>query len=966
MRKNLAKWAVVLALTVSGVFGTVHADALSPATTPPAQTNIARERISLDKDWRFAFGHAEDSGKDFGYGTRAFFFAKAGYGDGPAAMKFDDRAWRQLDLPHDWAVELPFDQRGDGNHGSKAIGRNFPENSVGWYRKTIDIPASDRGRRVSLVFDGVYRDSVVWVNGHYIGTQPSGYTSFAYDISDYLNYGGKNVIAVRVDATREEGWFYEGAGIYRHVWMTKTAAVHLAQWGTFVHSTVSDDKALVTAEVAIRNDGHDDQTVTIEQQLYGPDGHLVADQTGTPGRVTAESETNVSEALTVTKPLLWSIDHPQLYRMTTIVRNDMGIVDTYDTSFGLRTVTFDADKGVFLNGQHIELKGIDNHQDFAGVGVAAPDALIEWRLRQLKKIGVNALRMSHNPPTPELLDAADRMGFLVIDEHRMMGTTPEIKDELTALVKRDRNHPSVFLWSVGNEEWALEGTELGTHLADEMQWVVHQIDPTRRTTAALSSSGAGVSLADDVAGFNYNTQHKIDAFHAAHPEKPSVMTEEGSTTATRGIYFDDPEHVHLAAYDREARPGQSSSIEEAWQFVRARPFISGMYVWTGFDYRGETTPFGWPAISSQFGMLDTTGVIKDSGYYLQSVWTEAPMVHLLPHWNWSGREGQPIDVWAYSNATDVELFLNGHSLGRKSMPKESHLAWTVPYAPGTLSAKAYSNDKLVATTEVTTAGAPKAVALSADKQDIKADGRDVSVLTVAICDDKGHIVPTADQTVSFEAEGPIRIIGVGNGDPGSHEADHPAVRYRYAALTNWRTLALNAIDDRSAAGASVDLSRWRDPFRWLPPEKQPPATEALAVRGEFAAPELEKGQSLQLFLARLADKQTVWLNGTEVFPTSQDGGLVLDVDLSSLRATNSLTFIIKTPLGGVPKVADDAQGGFNWATLRISTPPAPWQRSAFGGYAQVIVQSVGAPGRGIVHATSPGLRDASFTLKLEP
>jgi len=943
-----------------------HAGTSRAQGGPLAQTDAVRERILLDKDWRFAFGHATDPSKDFGYGTRAFFFAKAGYGDGPAAMNFNDQAWRQLDLPHDWAVELPFDQRGDGNHGSKAIGRNFPENSIGWYRKAIDIPASDKGRRISIVFDGVYRDSVVWVNGHYIGTQPSGYTSFTYDISDYLNYGGRNVVAVRVDATEEEGWFYEGAGIYRHVWLTKTAPVHVAQWGTFVHSTLSKDEALVSADVTVKNDGHEDEPFTIEQKIYAPDGRLVADKTAPPLHAAGEAETDASMTIDVKAPVLWSTDHPQLYRLVTIVRNETGILDTYATPFGIRTVTFDSDKGFFLNGQHVELKGVNNHQDFAGVGVAAPDALVEWRLRQLKRIGVNALRMSHGPPTPELLDAADRMGFLIIDEHRMMGTTPEIRDQLTALVKRDRNHPSVLLWSVGNEEWALEWTDLGTHLAEEMQWIVHQIDPTRRTTAALSGSSAGVSLADDVAGFNYNTQHKIDAFHAVHPETPSLMTEEGSTTATRGIYFDDPAHVHLAAYDREARPGQSSSIEEAWQFVRARPFLSGMFVWTGFDYRGETTPFGWPAISSQFGMLDTTGVVKDSGYYLQSVWTDAPMVHLLPHWNWSGREGQPIDVWAYSNADEVELFLNGKSLGRKAMPKASHLAWTVPYAPGTLSAKAFADGKLVASADVATTGEPKSVALSADRQQINADGRDVSVITVSITDSKGRVVPTADQKVIFDTDGPIRIIGVGNGDPASHEADHPAVRYSFAALKNWRTLALESINDRLDVGQAVDLSAWRDPFRWLPPEKQPRYTPALAVRGEFAAPQMEKGQSLRLFLARLGDQQTILLNGKEVFPKTEDGRLVLDVDPSSLSEMNSLTYLVKTPSAGVAKFADESQGGVNWATLRIATPGEPWQRSTFGGYAQILIQSTEEPGSGVIRATSPGLKDASLTLKLDP
>ena len=950
MRRLIRGCAALCLLTVALLLG---------ATAVMAQdATPVRERISIDKDWRFAYGHATDASQDFGYGTRPFFFAKAGYGDGPAAVGFDDRGWRQLDVPHDWAVELPFDSRGNGNHGSKAIGANFPQNSIGWYRKSLNLTAADRGRRIALTFDGVYRNSVLWFNGHYIGTQPSGYTSFTYDVTDYVNYDGPNVIAMRVDASVEEGWFYEGAGIYRHVWLTKTAPVHVATWGTFVSNTLDAGSADLTAEVKISNDSRDPQSVTIENQIYDPAGHLVATQTNPATPIDADSSVTVSGHVAVTAPALWSLETPQLYRMVTLVHSGDQVVDRYETPFGIRTIRFDENAGFFLNGKHVELKGVDIHQDFAGVGVAVPDSLDTYRLNRLHAIGVNALRLSHNPVAPELLDAADRLGFLVIDEHRMMGTTPEIRGQLEALVTRDRNHPSVVLWSVGNEEWALEWNEEGTRLADNMQWIVHRLDPTRRTTAAVSGSGQGVSLGDDVVGFNYRSQHDIDGFHAKYPQKPMVMTEEGSTTATRGIYADDPAHVHLAAYDREARPGNSSSIEEAWRAVVARPFMSGMFVWTGFDYRGEPTPFGWPAISSQFGMLDTTGIIKDSGYYLQSVWTDTPMVHILPHWTAppAGSDGK-VAVWAYSNTDQVELFLNGKSLGRKTRVTDSHLEWAVPYTPGTLSAKAYRNGLVVATAQVATAGAPVTLAAAADRTTLAADGKDVSVIMVNVTDAKGRLVPDADTLAHFATQGPIRIIGVGNGDPGSHEADKVADRYRYLRLDNWHSLA---IDDASGLPdlATIDTSSWRDPFQWLPPEKQPAVTKTLILRGEFAQPDLAPGETLSLFVPRLGDNQAVYVNGKPAVTTPADGGVMVTVDASGLTATNSLAYVFDTPAGGVPKLADASQNGVNWAILKVVTPAAAWQRHLFSGYAMVLVQATDTSGTGVVTATADGLKPA--------
>ncbi|HEY9028687.1 MAG TPA: glycoside hydrolase family 2 TIM barrel-domain containing protein, partial [Burkholderiaceae bacterium] len=637
--------------------------ALALAAGSVAAADGPRQRTRIDDGWRFALGHATDPAQDFDHGTGLFFFGKAGYGNGPAAPDFEDRPWRRVDLPHDWAVELPFSERGSTPHGSKAIGRAFPENSVGWYRRELAIPASARGQRIALEFDGVFRDSVVWVNGHFLRREASGYSGFRVDLTDYLHYGGRNVVAVRVDATTPEGWWYEGAGIYRHVWLTQTGPLHVGPWGSFVRASVNGDRADVAVDTTVRNDGPSAETFALEHELRDPAGRVVA-RASVPARVVgADAGVDVATRLRVTAPQLWSLETPQRYTLTTRIKRAGRIVDQVDTPFGIRTIRFDADHGFFLNGRHVKLHGVNNHQDHAGVGVALPDGLHEARLQMLKAMGVNAIRSAHHPATPELLDACDRLGMLVIDEHRMMGTAPQIRDELERMVRRDRNHPSVILWSVGNEEWMVENSELGTRLAQAMQAIVHRLDPSRPATLAASSSGhaEGTTVGSQVIGFNYKGQHDIDAMHRRFPDRPMVVTEEGATHATRGIYADDPARVQVAAYDRRTGGAWTSSIEEAWRFNAERPFLAGMFVWTGFDYRGETTPYGWPAVSSQFGLLDTTGALKDTGYYLKAAWTGEPMVHLLPHWNWPGREGQPIDVRVYANTEEVELLLNGRS-----------------------------------------------------------------------------------------------------------------------------------------------------------------------------------------------------------------------------------------------------------------------------------------------------------------
>jgi beta-galactosidase len=649
--------------------------------------NTVRERINFDSDWKFAFGHPFDTNKDFGFASGYFsYIAKTGYGDGAASTAFDDRAWRKLDLPHDWAVEVPFEAKGSHSHGYKAIGRNFPENSVGWYRKTFFVDKADIGKQFFIDFEGVSRDAKVFVNGHYVGNEPSGYQSFSFNITDILNYGGDNVIAVRADVTMEEGWFYEGAGIYRHVWLRKTNAVHIPKDGTFVTSKIDNDKAIITSETRIENKTNQSVEFYLSYKVIDAAGKEKSSFKAVKSTVGAMDEINYEDKILILNPLLWSLEDPNMYTLITQLNVNDKVVDEYRTPFGIRTIKFDPDKGFLLNGKHVKLLGTNNHQDHAGVGTAIPDELQKYRLMQLKSFGCNAYRCSHNPPTPELLDLCDQLGILVIDENRLMGTTDKDLHELKRLIDRDRNHPSVIVWSIGNEEWAIEGNEKGARMASTTQNYVKTLDNSRPATAAISGGwGDGISTAIGVMGFNYLAHGNTDEFHKEFPGKSSIGTEEGSTYATRGIYFEDKIKHYLPAYDLKPR-AVWYNIEASWRYYAERDYLSGMFIWTGFDYRGEPTPYSWPSVISYFGMMDLCGFPKDNVYYLKSWWQDKPVLHILPHWNWQGKENQPVDVWVYSNCDQVELFLNGKSLGKKEMPKNSHLEWKVNYKPGTLKA----------------------------------------------------------------------------------------------------------------------------------------------------------------------------------------------------------------------------------------------------------------------------------------
>lgn len=773
-REMIGASAMTLALT-----GT--AARAGPAS---AQVTSPRRRERLES-WRFHLGHAADVEKDFGFGRDQRTYAKAGFAADAAMPKFDDSGWTEVMVPHDWAVALPFAEppasapkdRADAMaaHGFKAIGRDFPQNSVGWYRTPIAISPADRDRAVWLEFDGVSRDCLIFVNGYAAGRNESGYAPFSVEIGDFLDYdGGPNVVTVRADASLGEGWFYEGAGIYRHVHLVSANRVHVPRWGIIVRSGVDEGgvKALIAVDVA--NAGSANAEGYLRLSLVRPDGTSVTDFV--PGWFSLKpgEQRTINQDFSERSAMLWSPETPHLWTVRAeILANDKRVIDSVDTRFGIRDIRFDADRGFLLNGRPVKLLGTANHQDHAGVGTGIPDELHRWRVRQLKEMGSNAWRSAHNPPATSLLDACDELGMMMIVEQRYNSSDPESLSQLERTIRRDRNHPCVIMWSLGNEE-PHQATERGARINAELQQHVRKLDPTRPTTFAMDQGwDKGVGRVVDVLGFNYRT-NQIETYHSRHPEQPVYGSETGSTVATRGEYVTDPARHVVRAYDTE-HPWWATTAEDWWTIAAERPYIAGGFVWTGFDYRGEPTPYAaFPSISSQFGILDTCGFPKDNYYYYRAWWRpDRPLVHLLPHWNWEGREGQPIEVWAHGNAEEVELRLNGRSLGRKPMPRNRHLEWRVPYAPGRLEAIGFSGGRIVARDVRETAGEAHAVELRVDRR--VARRGEVVIANAGIRDAHGRPVPTADNMLRFTASGG-EVIGVGNGNPNSTEPDAASQR----------------------------------------------------------------------------------------------------------------------------------------------------------------------------------------------
>lgn len=745
-----------------------------------AQASV-RETIRLDEGWKFAFGHAGDPKKDFGCGTEYFnYLTKANsiHNEGPYSLKFNDAGWQEVSVPHDWVATLPYAAVASHSHGYKTVGYKYPETSVGWYRKTISIPASDLGKHIALRFDGIFRDARVWFNGFYMGTEPSGYATQVYDVTEYVNYGGDNLICVRADATLEEGWFYEGAGIYRDAWLLKSAAVSVAPFGTFVYADLQQPytQATIHVETEVNNHSLEAQTAQVTQRLLDGEGREVGRTSASTLTLQPKQTLSCRQQLSLQNPHLWSVDDPYLYKVETTVTVGGRVTDVYETATGLRQVEFDAQRGFLLNGQPLKLKGVNMHQDHAGVGAAIPDALQLWRIRQLKAFGCNAYRASHNPMTPALLDICDREGMLVIDENRLSGINQEHLRLLENMIKRDRNHPSVILWSDGNEEWGMENTVQGRRVAEAMRAYTRQLDPTRHSTIANAGGGEMIKGLD-VVGFNYILQNDVDNRKKQNPTWKIVGTEETTGCGTRGVYFDVATKERMPSMNLSAdKDGTLNRIERGWKFYAERPWAAGLFYWTGFDYRGEPNPLGYPAHDSEFGILDYCGFWKDEAWYLKSWWTDEPTLHVFPHWNLAGHEGEEIDLWAYSNCDEVELTVNGKKLGRQKMPKNGHLKWKAVYKPGKVVATGYKNGKRLLTQTIETTKPASRLAVKADRQTIAADGRDVAVVSLEVQDAKGRLVPDACPTITIRLEGDARILGAGNGDPAYLGEDHPKAR----------------------------------------------------------------------------------------------------------------------------------------------------------------------------------------------
>ena len=780
-RRDLLKTGGASALAVLLPAAQVRADAGDPAA-------VTRIVTPLDNDWRFHLGHASDPAQDFGFGGTHDTYAKSGdVGTPVAEASFDPKDWERVSLPHDWAVDLPFERFGPPGsdadkagafQGFKPLGRIWPATSVGWYRRIVRLAPEDAGRRLFLQCDGVSRACLVILNGFVVGANESGYVPFEIDITDFARPGADNVLVVRCDVSLGEAWSYEGAGLYRHVRLVKTAPVHVRQWGATVRSTVSSAGAQVSIATEIANHGPA-RTVRLRSTIVGPEGQVLARLTSDPQALPAWSETTVSQQALLPQPALWSLETPHLHRLVSEILSEDAVVDRDETRFGIRTIRFDPDRGFFLNDRPVKIKGTCNHQDHAGVGFAVPDSLHVWRLEQLQAMGANAYRSTHHAPAPAILDACDRMGILVMNELRQMSSDAEGLSQLDRVVRQGRNHPCVFIWNIGNEE-IHRGTETGARIAETLKRRVYALDGTRPVTEAFNGKfGEGASRVLDVMGCNYYLD-AIDGFHAAHPATPMIGTETASTVMTRGAYARDDRAGFVPAYDQDY-PRWASTAEAWWNFYDARPFLAGGFVWTGFDYRGEPTPFErWPENVSNFGQMDLCGFPKDNYHYYRAWWGSEPVLHLFPHWNWPGREGQMVPVWVHSNCDAVELFLNGRSLGRQTVMRNRHLAWQVPYAPGRITAHGYRQDRRILTAERQTTGAPARIGLSSTRRHL-APG-EVAVIRAAVLDARQREVPTANNRIAFTLIGDATLLGVGNGDPSSLEPDRAAARSAFNGL----------------------------------------------------------------------------------------------------------------------------------------------------------------------------------------
>ena len=740
-----------------------------------SQKKVTRTQEDFNNDWRFQLSDSLHEADAFS----------------------DDPSWRTLNLPHDWSIEGEFNEKNPAGVGGGAL-----PGGIGWYRKIFTLDSLDKGKHIAIQFDGIYLNSEVWINGHSVGKRPNGYISFEYDITPFVKFNAPNIIAVKVDNSKQpNSRWYSGSGIYRDVRLVKTSKVYVNYNGIFIRTpNVTDETASLQVTTTIKNDLAESKTVKLVTEIYDPQGKLV-EEVASSQSVKTGAAIDVDQSLNIAKPERWYVHDPKLYKAVTRVMIDDNVVDDYETTFGIRSFNFDSKKGFTLNGESLKIKGVCVHHDLGCLGSAFNVRAAERQLEIMKAMGVNAIRTSHNPPAPQLLDLCDSMGFIVMDEMFDMWKKKKTdfdysiywnewhKRDLQDFIKRDRNHASVMIWSVGNEigeQWDSTGVVITKELVD----IVHSLDTTRPITTANNEVGLHNSLiksgALDLIGYNYN-HTKFEQFPTDYPDKKFIATETTSALETRGHYDmpSDSIRVWPLAWDKlftEGNPDNTvssydnvrapwgSTHEETWKIVKKHDYLSGMFVWTGFDYIGEPTPYVWPSRSSYFGIVDLAGFPKDVYYMYQSEWSDKPVLHVFPHWNWTA--GKDVDVWIYYNQADeVELFLNNKSLGvKKKAGDDLHVMWRIPFEAGTLKAISRKDGNEVLRKEIHTASNAYKIILEADRSSIKATGKDLSFITVKVVDEKGILVPDANNLITFDVTGEGLIAGVDNGDPVSHES----------------------------------------------------------------------------------------------------------------------------------------------------------------------------------------------------
>ena len=699
------------------------------------------------------------------------------YTDGDKADVFISSEWEDVRIPHDWCVEGTFfnDSITNGKDGVPRglVSHGYLPVGVGFYRKEFYIPSSDLGKKITIEFDGIFRNSTVWVNGHLIGDHQSGYTPSNYDLTDVLRYGdeGKNVILVKVDASDFEGWWYEGCGIYRHVWLIKTDRLHVARFGTYVTTpTISKDNCIVNIQTTLQNEYRVSKEAIITSTIIDSKGKVINEQRSSFS-IKPFAKVKINQKGNIDNPQLWSPESPALYKVLTKVAIKGLVVDTYETSFGVRTAEVKED-GFYLNGEKYLIKGTSNHQDYAGVGVAVPDKVNEYRIKLLKRMGCNGYRTAHNPATPELMDACDQLGMLFVNENRLLESSENSLKDLETLILRDRNHPSVIMWSLENEEM-IQGSTTGMRILQTLHDFTKNLDPTRQTTVAMNKRWNEANYSDvvDVVGYNYGQrglQYVKDK--EQYPDRLMIASETTSFTSTRGVYEDNYKIGHVSTMGNGVGWGMLPGKD--WEHIVKYPYLSGQFAWTGFDYRGEPTPvYKWPCVVSHFGIMDLCGFPKDGYYAYKAAWTDTPVVHVFPHWNLPDKVDKDVKLFCYTNCEEVELFVNGKSVGRKKAIPFNRLEWNVIYKPGKLEAVGYKKGKVIVRNKIETTGRPAKIDLIPDTYTLNADGNDVAIVNISIKDRKGRVVPNADNLIKFHIEGPGKIIGTGNGNPSSHEPD---------------------------------------------------------------------------------------------------------------------------------------------------------------------------------------------------